>query len=120
MRLKDEDVCALDLPINFESLKEVDFSQNHLTSVGLESLKGILFDFACPQLQVLKLYRNELDDSSCTILCNVLEQHQTLVEMHLSHNRFTENGLADIIKAENSLENRERPFWLRVEGNPIL
>jgi len=114
----DEDVMSLTLPLNYYSIWEVDFSRNFLTSVGLQALE-ISWD-KCTDLETVKLFHNDLDDSSCTFVCTLLEQCRNIRSLHLSHNRFTEAGIYEIATAAQKFRDADQePLWLRIEHNDV-
>ena len=73
----------------------------------------------CPELRILKLFGNNLDDDACTDLAGVFKDCPALDELHLSHNWITEKGVEVLTESalENLAERYYRPFWLRVEHN---
>mmetsp|Transcript_126492 Transcript_126492/g.352440 ORF Transcript_126492/g.352440 Transcript_126492/m.352440 type:complete len:730 (-) Transcript_126492:120-2309(-) len=98
---------------------EVDFSRNSLTSSGLGAVVRICR--RCPDLRVLKLFSNRIDDKGAEAIRDILGYCQGMEEVHLSHNRFTRKGIEAIVEAADRELPREtqRPLWLRLEHNLI-
>lgn len=96
---------------------EVDLSRNALTSGGLGAVIRICR--RCPELRVLKLFSNRIDDKGAEAIGDILGYCQGMEEVHLSHNRFTRKGIEAIVQAADRELPREaqRPLWLRLEHN---
>eukprot|EP00438_Fugacium_kawagutii_P014379 Skav221719 [mRNA] locus=scaffold542:216074:217441:- [translate_table: standard] len=88
-----------------------------MTNEGLREV--VKFCKRCPDLRVLKLFGNQLDDEACKELVSVFKECTGLEELHLSHNWITETGVEMLAEsALHDLSSRfSRPFWLRVEHN---
>lgn len=98
--------------------QEVDFSMNELTSQGLRKVVNLCL--RCPELRVLKLFKNRLDDAAANDLARLVRECPWIEEMHLSHNRFTADGCERIVvAAERSRPNGASPLWLRLEQNNV-
>eukprot|EP00811_Abedinium_folium_P029819 NODE_4727_length_1855_cov_2.872106.p1 GENE.NODE_4727_length_1855_cov_2.872106~~NODE_4727_length_1855_cov_2.872106.p1 ORF type:complete len:587 (-),score=120.15 NODE_4727_length_1855_cov_2.872106:93-1853(-) len=97
----------------------VDFSHNRLTSDGAEKVVG--FCRRCPNLTVLKLFNNHIDDEGASGIGSIFQHCQTMEEVHLSHNRFTRRGIETIVAAAHKSfpSNAVRPLWLRLENNVV-
>mmetsp|Transcript_20190 Transcript_20190/g.47072 ORF Transcript_20190/g.47072 Transcript_20190/m.47072 type:complete len:800 (+) Transcript_20190:107-2506(+) len=97
----------------------VDFSRKRLTKEGLQTIVAAIRKDAS-QLLVLKLHHNNLDDSAAEELSQLFQACPGLEELHLSHNKFTAQGVKDVVKAaDQELRTGQRPFWLRFEHNDI-
>lgn len=114
--------------------KEIDFSNNELTTNGLQELFRVLR--TCRVLaRILKLHRNQLEDG-IAIAEYIGACKGNLRELHLSHNRLTEDGAVEICNAAAILKYRGKfcypcvlddaydgpvkvPLWLRFEQNFI-
>ncbi|CAL1170362.1 unnamed protein product [Cladocopium goreaui] len=95
----------------------MNFSKTKMTNDGLREV--VKFCQRCPELRVLKLFQNQLDDEGCKELLSVFKDCTALEELHLSHNWITEKGVEMLATAalENLTSRFSRPFWLRVEHN---
>mmetsp|Transcript_12239 Transcript_12239/g.28538 ORF Transcript_12239/g.28538 Transcript_12239/m.28538 type:complete len:836 (+) Transcript_12239:70-2577(+) len=114
--LSDFDVFGMRLAEKGTHFKEIDFSQNQLTANGL----GCVLDLCreCPNLRVLKLFKNRIGDDGVDKLASVIAQSHSLREVHLSHNRLTEAGICRLVElVSKSRGDGLRPLWLRVERN---
>lgn len=121
-RFTDDDLGRLrrELPQKQDSYtyEEVDFSQNELSSTGLRVVLEVCQ--RCPKLRVLKLYRNNLDDSGATGLAELFAKCTGIEEVHLSHNRFTAAGVETMVRAaEEARPDSMSPLWLRLEQNEV-
>jgi len=116
MRLRDQDLLEFSWPKESYSYREVDFSQNEITAKGLQPILDLCA--RCRGLQVLKLFKNSLDDAAAEALACLFNCCQRLREVHLSHNRMTTSGVVVLVSAAQRWrpENIE-PLWLRVESN---
>ncbi|CAE7200588.1 unnamed protein product [Symbiodinium microadriaticum] len=100
------------------TFEEVDFSQCNLTS---DTLKVVLeICKRCPKLKVLKLFKNQLDDSGAEGLAEMLGRKPAIEEVHLSHNLFTAAGCRCLVEAcERVRPEKCQPLWLRLEQNNV-
>ena len=96
---------------------EVDFSKSGLSNEGLREV--VQFCRQCPELRVLKLFQNQIDDQGCDELCGLFKYCSKIEELHLSHNWLTEKGVEALTTAalEDLSTDYARPLWLRVEHN---
>lgn len=116
--LTDYDLHNLFLGEESATYEEVDFSQNKLSSVGLRAVVDLCC--RCHKLRVVKLYKNEIDDSGAKHLARLLQQVPSVEEFHLSHNRLTAKGVRTIVKAADGARSASaRPLWMRLEMNEI-
>ncbi|CAE7689046.1 unnamed protein product [Symbiodinium necroappetens] len=68
--------------------------------------------------EVLKLFKNDLDDDGAELLARFLEHCPNLEELHLSHNRISSTGALSLISAGSSCRREgDTPLWLRLEHN---
>eukprot|EP00440_Ansanella_granifera_P057780 gb/GFBE01062639.1/.p1 GENE.gb/GFBE01062639.1/~~gb/GFBE01062639.1/.p1 ORF type:complete len:820 (+),score=170.15 gb/GFBE01062639.1/:1-2460(+) len=117
-RLTDDDLPGLVLSKESTTYEEVDFSQNKLTSSSLRII--VNFCIRCPNLRVLKVYKNDVDDAGAKELARLLEKNPTLEEVHLSHNRITAKGVhAMLTAADRWRPDNLCPLWLRLEQNLV-
>ena len=74
-------------------------------------------------LKVLKLFKNNIGDVGASQLANFIEKFPALEEVHLSHNKLSEKGAWEIVKAcsktRNSCFHHVCAMWLRLEYNEI-
>ncbi|CAK9111750.1 unnamed protein product [Durusdinium trenchii] len=116
-RLEQEEKWRNTTVDGFFDYVELNFSKTKLTSSGLREV--VKFCKQCPDLRVLKLFQNDIDDEGCFELAGIFKECTLLEELHLSHNWITEKGVA--VLAEAALEDLStrfsRPLWLRVEHN---
>eukprot|EP00927_Polykrikos_kofoidii_P038471 TRINITY_DN32811_c0_g1_i1.p1 TRINITY_DN32811_c0_g1~~TRINITY_DN32811_c0_g1_i1.p1 ORF type:complete len:1073 (+),score=167.80 TRINITY_DN32811_c0_g1_i1:60-3278(+) len=98
---------------------DIDLSKNGLTSRGLREVADICG--RCPNLRVLKLFNNQIDDDGAEELERIFGRCSGIEELHLSHNLLTDRGVEAIVRAaDRCLPSRgRRPLWLRVEHNRI-
>mmetsp|Transcript_77738 Transcript_77738/g.141403 ORF Transcript_77738/g.141403 Transcript_77738/m.141403 type:complete len:844 (-) Transcript_77738:55-2586(-) len=116
--LTDYDLDGLALKEESVTYEEVDFSQNKLSSVGLRAVVDLCC--RCEKLRVVKLYKNEIDDSGAKHLARLLQHCPSVEECHLSHNRLTAKGVKIIVKAADTARSENsRPLWMRLEMNEI-
>jgi len=117
--LTDDDLRKLQLWEDNYTYEEVDFSQNNLSSEGLRMVLEL-----CERsrnFRVLKIFKNQIDDSGAEGLAQLCRRCPTMEEMHLSHNRFTGDGVNIIITAaERSRPTGAPPLWLRLEYNEVV
>lgn len=131
-RLSDEELeqrfqCDFNLREDAEfPFEEVDLSQNSLTSNGMQTVLDVCR--RCPNLKVLKLYRNQIGDQGAqklAELCGVFahgdaqRKPQVLQELHLSHNHFTVVGVETLVSAAHGRPDDVIPLWLRLEQNEV-
>jgi len=118
-KFSDEDLEALPMKEASYPYEEVDFSQNSLSVAGLQKVLGLCR--RCEKLRILKLYKNDINDTGAKELAKFLRSCTTLEELHLSHNKFTVDGVQDIVLAaeEGRPENMKHPLWIRVEMNDV-
>lgn len=98
--------------------EEVDFSMTNLTS----SVFGAVIEICkrCPELRVLKLFKNRLDDTAADLLCDLFHKVTGIHEIHLSHNLITAVGARKIVAAgEETRRPSAAPLWVRLEHNQI-
>mmetsp|Transcript_131874 Transcript_131874/g.367644 ORF Transcript_131874/g.367644 Transcript_131874/m.367644 type:complete len:586 (-) Transcript_131874:126-1883(-) len=114
----DRDLDSLPLRDVAYPYREVDFSQNNLSTESLH--KVVKLCSLCGQLRVLKLYKNGIDDHGARVLANFFRQCGTIEEVHLSHNNFTADGVLAIVEAaERNRHPSAPPLWLRLEQNDV-
>lgn len=115
--LTDDDLEKLTVEDDTE-YDVVDFSQNKLSTFGLEKVLDICR--RCEKFRVLKLFKNDIDDEGAEALAKFIHDRPTIEEMHLSHNRFTVKGITAIVAAgDESRPPRANPLWLRLEQNDV-
>lgn len=97
----------------------IDFSRNSIALKGVEDVASICKK--CPQLKILKLFSNAIDDEGAKKLAEIFMHCKAIEEIHLSHNKFTEKGVETLIEAadEELPKDFPRPLWLRMEHNDI-
>eukprot|EP00929_Paragymnodinium_shiwhaense_P087676 TRINITY_DN4781_c0_g1_i4.p1 TRINITY_DN4781_c0_g1~~TRINITY_DN4781_c0_g1_i4.p1 ORF type:complete len:900 (+),score=221.29 TRINITY_DN4781_c0_g1_i4:216-2915(+) len=112
--------------------KEVNFSDNRLTSAGIRRLLTTLADHHVV-VTVLKLHHNELEEGTC-VADFLLATQGALSELHLSHNRMDTTAAVDIMLAaaaardefgalryprSTGIHDRSSaaPLWMRIEQN---
>lgn len=77
------------------------------------------------KVERLKIHSNRLTDSSFDDIHKLLSGDDPVKEMHMSHNRFTDEGLKSLLeklsvsKAYPCGRDKNVPLWLRIEQNPI-
>jgi len=117
-RLTDADIASLKLSQESTAYEEVDFSQNKLSSASLHAI--VTLCSRCSNFRVLKVYKNDIDDSGADELAWLFEQCQTLEEVHLSHNRLTARGAKTLASAADWWRKETgSPLWLRMEQNLV-
>mmetsp|Transcript_60409 Transcript_60409/g.112152 ORF Transcript_60409/g.112152 Transcript_60409/m.112152 type:complete len:837 (-) Transcript_60409:49-2559(-) len=119
-KLTDDQLKSLGLhKQETHQLKEIDLSQNCLTSVGARSILDLCC--RCPSLRILKLFKNQIDDGAVNSLVSVLHACKSLLEMHLSHNKLTETGIRLLVQgAAKARAGSSCTLWLRVESNSVM
>jgi len=118
-RLKDEDMLEFNWSKDCYPYREIDFSNNSITDIGLKPLLALCA--RCPSLQVLKLFRNQISDMGARLLADLFESCKSIREVHLSHNRITTEGIeALVIATQRSRPTTAGVLWLRVENNAVL
>jgi len=111
--------------------REVNFSDNHLTGIGVQTLLTTLLDTKVV-VRVLKLHHNRLDEGGgvADYLCKC---NGMLWEVHLSHNRLGTAAALEILVGAASATDETgalsypyragcrgaTPLWLRIERNFI-
>lgn len=120
-RASNGDVSTLDwseVPEGILHYEELDFSYNGITSAELDQVLEACN--RCPKLRVLKLFKNNIDDSGAEGIAQLFQSCPGIEEIHLSHNMFTSEGASIIIMAaEGSRHPESVPLWLRLEQNHI-
>jgi len=107
-----------DIPKGELPYEEVDFSMTNLSGSGFGAVIEICK--RCPELRVLKLFKNRLDDAAADLLCDLFRKVTGIHEIHLSHNLLTAVGAKKIIAAgEETRRPSAAPLWLRLEHNQI-
>lgn len=113
-------------------IKELDFSENSLTTVGAGRLLATL-NTACVHVLILKLHHNRIRDGR-DIADFISGCGGTLQEVHLSHNELSTTAAAEIILAAASAWDAcqstfyyprltrkhggtAAPLWLRLDSN---
>jgi len=105
--------------------REVNFSENRITSIGVECICKTFVKLDIP-VSVLKLYKNQIEKSDGIV--NLLSWSKGCVkEMHLSHNSLDTKAAHNIIMAcVNATNPQGEPcyprdgatlIWLRMEMN---
>mmetsp|Transcript_151994 Transcript_151994/g.269281 ORF Transcript_151994/g.269281 Transcript_151994/m.269281 type:complete len:900 (-) Transcript_151994:61-2760(-) len=112
--------------------KEVDFSDNELTSVGMTKLLDVLMKYQIAVL-ILKLHHNRII-SAGNLSMFLAACKGTLRELHLSHNELSTSAAGQIMIAAAAVKDADgnpsypqptkggeglTPFWLRMEQNFI-
>jgi len=107
------------------SAQEINFSNNQLTSIGVQRLLGVLVanDIG---VRVLKLFQNRIEKGA-GISQYVLECKGCLRELHLSHNLLDTTAALEITVAATTARDagefvyprRGTALWLRLEQNNI-
>lgn len=106
--------------------KEIDFSDNELTSRGVALLINTLQECGI-WVERMKLHKNKIDSGEA-LAALLHHQEGALKELHLSHNRLsTVEGLRIVMAALDAKDssgapsyphsNRHVPLWLRLENN---
>jgi len=118
--LRDKDVDELRLDREGNHYHEVDFSQNDLSSKGLQRVLD--FCHSCENIRVLKLFKNRIDDEGALGIAELIKARPSLEEIHLSHNNITGDGVQKLVSAGCSgkaSDSRRAPLWLRIEQNDV-
>ncbi|XP_038656797.1 NACHT, LRR and PYD domains-containing protein 3-like isoform X3 [Scyliorhinus canicula] len=108
--------CAVDLAAVLstnQSLTDLSLACNQLEDAGVNLLSVALSNPDC-KMQKLELERNQLTDSCVGYLCSALSTNQSLMDLNLSNNFFTDQSvpaLRDLILTCKNL----KMVWL--EGN---
>ena len=56
----------------------------------------------CPQLRVLKVYNNKIDDEGVGELERIFQNCPGIEELHLSHNSLTTKGVEAIVQTADA------------------
>eukprot|EP00931_Biecheleriopsis_adriatica_P103769 TRINITY_DN78563_c0_g1_i1.p1 TRINITY_DN78563_c0_g1~~TRINITY_DN78563_c0_g1_i1.p1 ORF type:complete len:388 (-),score=58.83 TRINITY_DN78563_c0_g1_i1:154-1290(-) len=117
--LQDGEIKRLNLGQGQQPWVEIDFSENDFTADGLQDI--ILVCLNSPDLEVLKLHKNRIDDNGAELLAQFVEAHPKITQLHLSHNRITERGATRLVQAADVQRKNLNlpPIWLRLERNEI-
>jgi len=120
MQCTDNDLFSLPEKVRVESncYDQIDFSQNRVSSAGLEVVMDLCMQSNC--FRILKLYKNRIDDAGAVLIGNLCKNRPYVQEIHLSNNRFTENGIEEILTlAEEGRPPDAYPLWVRLENNDV-
>lgn len=117
-QLTDDDLRSLHWAELDDHYQEVDFSNNQISSKGLQTVLD--FCHRCEHLRILKLFRNNIGDKGAQGLAILCRELPGLEEIHLSHNNFTGEGVEHIVSiASRSRGDNDVPLWLRMELNIV-
>lgn len=111
------DLSRAEVPEDLNGYTLLDFSENYLSGRGLAQVLELCR--RCNSLEAVKLHKNDLTDDDVDELVEFLEEKKPFNELHLSHNYFSREGAEAIVKAASRRDRGPRPFWLRLERNPI-
>lgn len=95
-------------------LREVDFSSNRLTSVGVKTLLSTLQKLPVT-VEILKLHKNQVQDSK-DVCAFITESNGRLEQLHITDNKLTTDAMFRIIDAVVSsgyYPQQDMPFWLQ-------
>ncbi|XP_075139654.1 NACHT, LRR and PYD domains-containing protein 6-like [Leptodactylus fuscus] len=97
---------------NNQSLNILGLSNNRLSGPHFSDLMAALSSPAC-RIEELRLYNNNLPDTSCTQLASVIRNNQSLKILDLSNNRLSGPHLSDLVTVLSSPDCRIKELDLR-------
>ena len=117
-RLTDEGASGLVEKLNFQSISEINLSQN---LIGLNTIASIcrVVEQAHSKLSVLILDSNNLGDRPVILLCSVLSSSERVRELSLANNNISEYGgsaIAQYLVTTQTLEKLDL-HWNNIRGD---
>eukprot|EP00929_Paragymnodinium_shiwhaense_P082697 TRINITY_DN43711_c0_g1_i1.p1 TRINITY_DN43711_c0_g1~~TRINITY_DN43711_c0_g1_i1.p1 ORF type:complete len:927 (+),score=72.42 TRINITY_DN43711_c0_g1_i1:75-2855(+) len=105
-------------------LQCVDFSNNGLTSAGIQLLLEVLQETRCV-VRILRLFRNHVGPVGGQMICRYLEDHPgEMQQLHISNMDLGVDAVTDIVCCISALGVRDfypmdgvTPFWLQAKWN---